>query len=92
MSAAIKMEDDGNSMSNASKRKFKLPTLELQKFGGDVKDWLTFQGQFKKIDEYLESYDAEKLQYLLQATTPNTREREMVESIPPIESNYSKAV
>jgi hypothetical protein len=45
------MEDDGNSMLNASKRKFKLPTLELKKFGGDVKDRLTFWGQFKKMDE-----------------------------------------
>lgn len=49
-SADIKMENEGNSMLNASKRKFKLPAVELKKFGGDVKDWL-FRRQFKKINK-----------------------------------------
>jgi hypothetical protein len=52
---------------------------------------LTFWGQFKKIDEDPEMHDADKFQYLLQATAPNTREREVVKSFPPIGSNYSKA-
>ena len=36
--------------------------------------------------------DADKFQYLLQATTLKTRAREVVESFPPIGSNYSKAM
>ena len=92
LSAAIKVEEDSNSIVHVNKRKFQLPTLEFKKFGGDVKDWLTFWGQFKKIDEDLEMDDADKFQYLLQATTPKTRVWEVVESFPPIGSNYSKAM
>jgi len=69
-----------------------LPTLEFKMFGGDVKDWLTFWGHFKKIDEDPEMDDADKFQYLLQATAPKTRAREVIESFPPIGSNYSKAM
>jgi hypothetical protein len=92
VSAAIKVEGDSNSIVHVKKRKFQSPTLEFKKFGGYVKDWLTFWGQFKKIDEDPEMDDADKFHYLLQATTPNTRAREVVESFPPIGSNYSKAV
>ena len=92
VSAAVKVEEDDNSILNVNKRKFRLPTLEFKKFGGDVKDWLTFWSQFKKIDEDPEMDDADKFQYLLQATTPKTRAREVVESFPPTGSNYSKAM
>jgi hypothetical protein len=51
-----------------------------------------FWGQFKKIDEDPEMDDADKFQYLLQATTPKTRAQEVVVSFPPIGSNYSKAM
>jgi hypothetical protein len=36
--------------------------------------------------------DADKFQYLLQATTPKTRAWEVVESLPPIGNNYTKAM
>jgi hypothetical protein len=77
---------------NVTKRKFKLPAIELKKIGGDVKDWLTFWEQFKKIDGDPDIDEADKCQYLLQATSPNTRAREVVESPPPLASNYNKAV
>ncbi|KAF2888536.1 hypothetical protein ILUMI_17637, partial [Ignelater luminosus] len=32
-----------------SKRRFKLPKIELKKFGGDLKGWLQFWSQFKNI-------------------------------------------
>jgi len=83
LNAVIKTEDCDNSKLTATKRKFKLPTLELKKFGGDVKDWLTFWGQFQKIDGDPDIDEADKFQYLLQATSPNTRAREVVESFPP---------
>jgi hypothetical protein len=41
-----------------------LPTVELKKFGGDVKDWL-FWGQFKKIDKDAETDDADKVDMAL---------------------------
>jgi hypothetical protein len=92
VSAAIKVEVDSNYILHVNKRKFQLPTLEFKKFWGDIKDWLTFWGQCKKIHEDLGMDDADKFQYLLQATTPNTRAQEVVESFPPIGSNYSKAM
>jgi hypothetical protein len=92
VSAAIKLEEDSNSILHINKRKFQLPTLEFKKFGGDIKDWLMFWGQFKKIDEDPEMDDADKFQYLLQATAPNTRAWEVVENFLPTGSNYSKAM
>jgi len=35
---------------NVTKRKFKLPTIELKNVGGNVKGWPTFWEQFKKTD------------------------------------------
>ncbi|GIY58225.1 integrase core domain protein [Caerostris darwini] len=34
--------DNSSSVQSISKRKFKLPLLELKKFGGEIKDWLPF--------------------------------------------------
>jgi hypothetical protein len=68
---------------NVTKRKFKLHTIQLKEFWCDVKDWLTFWGQFKKTDGVPDIDEADKFQYLLQATAPNTRAREAVESFPP---------
>jgi len=82
VSAAIKVEEDNNSIVNVNKRKFQLPTLDFKNSGGDVKDWLKFWGQFEKTDEDPEMDDADKFQYFLQATTPKTRAREVVESFP----------
>ena len=87
-----KMEKCDNSLLNVKKRKFKLPTIELKKFDGDVKDWLTFWGQFKKIDGDPDIDEADKFQYLLRATSPDTRAREVVESFPLLASTYNKAV
>jgi len=92
VSAAINVEEYSNSILNVNKRKFQLPTLEFKTFGRNVKDWLTFWGQFKKIDEDPKMDDADKFLCMLQATTPKTRAREIVESFPPIGSNYSKAM
>jgi len=66
--------------------------LNLRSFRSDVKDWLKFCGHFKKIDEDPEMDNADKFQYLLQATTPKTRTRKVVENFPAIGSNYSKAM
>jgi len=57
------MENEGNFMLNASKRKLKMPTVELKKFGGDVKDCL-FWGQFK-INKDPEIDDADKVDMAL---------------------------
>ncbi|XP_055942529.1 uncharacterized protein LOC129972416 [Argiope bruennichi] len=83
---------DTLSSVGGEKRKFKLPRLELKKFGGEIKDWLPFWGQFVKIDEDNDIDETDKFQYLVQATIPNSRARELVESFPPTSGNYCKAI
>ncbi|XP_063630448.1 uncharacterized protein LOC134801785 [Cydia splendana] len=70
----------------------RLPKLELVKFDGNVKSWLSFWGQFKKIHEDTVMDNTDKYQYLLQSMTPNSSARQLVESYPPCAENYSKAV
>ncbi|CAG9819716.1 unnamed protein product [Phaedon cochleariae] len=70
----------------------KLPKIEFTKFGGDIKDWLQFWSQFKRIndDESLENED--KFQYLIQATIPISRAYQLVKSYPPIAENYPNVI
>lgn len=86
--------DDATSMpaSQMGRRKFKLPKIELKKFGGELKEWLQFWGQFRKIDEDEGLDDEDKFQYLIQSTTEGSRAREYIDSFPPTKENYKKAV
>lgn len=81
-----------NRLDNQVRRNFKLPILEPKKFDGDVKNWIGFWGQFKKIhnDNYIDLED--KFQYLLQSTEPGSAARTLVESFPPSGENYEKAL
>jgi len=45
-------------------RTLKLPKLELPKFRGNVKDWLPFWSQFKKINDDSTISLEDKMQYL----------------------------
>lgn len=88
------LECDGSvvSANHQIERKFKLPKLELRKFGGDLKEWLPFWSQFQKIDQDVDIAPEDKFQYLIQSTTQGSRAREVVESFPPTAENYPKAV
>jgi hypothetical protein len=72
------------------RRTYKLPTIEMKTFSGDLKEWLGWWGQFEKIllDEDLHPTD--KFQYLLQATVVGSRARRLVEGYPPTAENYPK--
>jgi hypothetical protein len=76
----------------ASKRRFKLPKVELKKFSGDIKEWLGFWGQFKKIHEDTEIAPEDKFIYLSQSTVEGSRARELVDSFPPSDKNYEEAI
>ncbi|GBN53770.1 hypothetical protein AVEN_128855-1 [Araneus ventricosus] len=80
------------SESISNKRNFKLPKIELQKFDGNLKDWLSFWGLFKKIDEDSDIPNEDKYQYLIQSTLKGSRAREVVESFPPTAENYTQAI
>lgn len=70
----------------------KWPHLELPKFNGNIKDWLPFWSQFKKIHEDKNLTKEDKFQYLLQVTVPDSRAHELVKSYPPTGENYEKVI
>ncbi|XP_044760274.1 uncharacterized protein LOC123317730 [Coccinella septempunctata] len=75
-----------------NKRKFRLPQTEMKKFDGNVKNWIGFWGQFRKIHEDMEIDFEDKFQYPLQATEVDSAARKLVESFPPSGANYTIAV
>ncbi|XP_015923296.3 uncharacterized protein, partial [Parasteatoda tepidariorum] len=70
----------------------RLPEVELYKFGGDLKDWLTFWNQFRNIHENVNLTKADKFHYLIQSTKLKSEARKIVESFPVIDENYPLAV
>lgn len=70
----------------------RLPMITFHQFSGELTDWLRFWTQFKRIHEDDNIQDADKFQYLIQATTPKSRAREIVESFPATAVNYQKAI
>ncbi|GFY65962.1 uncharacterized protein TNIN_378391 [Trichonephila inaurata madagascariensis] len=74
-----------------SQRKFKLPKIELKKFSGDAKEYMTFWTQFRKIDEDSSIPPEDKFQYLLQAVVPKSKAARVAESFPATADKYPKA-
>ncbi|GFX23405.1 uncharacterized protein TNCV_4937201 [Trichonephila clavipes] len=71
---------------------FKLPKIELKKFSGYAKEYLTFWTQFRNIDEDSSIPQEEKFQYLLQAVVPKSKAARMVESFPATMDKNQKAI
>ncbi|GFT18136.1 uncharacterized protein TNCV_183031 [Trichonephila clavipes] len=65
--------------------------IQFQQFSGELTDWLRFHNQFKRIHEDESIDDGDKFQYLIQATTPKSLARDIVESFPATPENYRKA-
>ncbi|XP_023015341.1 uncharacterized protein [Leptinotarsa decemlineata] len=63
-----------------------------QKFDGDVRKWIGFWGQFRKIHEDTELDNEDKFQYLVQSMEPGSVAKALVDSFPPSTTNYEKAV
>ncbi|GBN03156.1 hypothetical protein AVEN_78172-1 [Araneus ventricosus] len=61
---------DSSTKDLFEKRKFKHPKIELKKFDGNAKDYLTFWSQFQKILKDSSIPNEEKFQYLRQAVVP----------------------
>ncbi|GBO40560.1 hypothetical protein AVEN_251017-1 [Araneus ventricosus] len=83
---------DSSTKDFSEKRKFKLPKIELKKFDGDAKNYLTFWRQFRKIHEDSSIPNEDKFQYLLQAVVPKSKAARVVESFPETADNYQKAI
>lgn len=84
----------GNNLSadGRNKRKFKLPTIEFKTFNGNIKDWLGFWSQFSKIHEDPDIDLNDKVEYLIKATVPGSRARQVVESFPAVGKNYQAMI
>lgn len=85
--------DSAKSQEGTSKtKKYKLPKIELKKFGGDIKEWLAFWSQFEKIHKDEEIADEDKFHYLRQSTEEHSKAREVVDSFPMTAANYQKVI
>ncbi|GFV04787.1 uncharacterized protein TNCV_1743481 [Trichonephila clavipes] len=83
-------QKDNHSLVTSSSS-LRLPKIQFQQFSGELTDWLRFHNQFKRIHENESIDDGDKFQYLIQATTPKSRARDIVESFPATPENYRKA-
>jgi len=84
--------DDAHTSIAEENKRYKLPKIELKKFNSDIREWLSFWSQFKRIHEDSSLPNEDKFQYLIQSTTPKSRARQVIESFPPTGDNYSKAI
>ncbi|UYV73955.1 hypothetical protein LAZ67_11001581 [Cordylochernes scorpioides] len=69
-----------------------LSRLELPKFKGNLEDWLSWWGQFSKINDDETLGDVNKFHYLLQAVVEGSRAQRLVCSYPISEVNYPKVI
>ncbi|XP_011698818.1 PREDICTED: uncharacterized protein LOC105456456 [Wasmannia auropunctata] len=92
--ATIHVEDIRQvaQISRDSARTYKLPKIQLPKFGGDLKDWLQFWSLFKHIHEDPNITKEDKFQYLIQAMRKDSRASVLVNSFPPTAANYEKVI
>lgn len=73
-------------------RTSKLPKLELPKFNGNIKDWLSWWSQVKKINDEPSIWNEDKMQYLQQAMISESCSYELVKSFPLTNENYEKTI
>ncbi|XP_072403151.1 uncharacterized protein [Diabrotica undecimpunctata] len=86
------MASESSVGSRSGRRKFKLPTLELKKFDGNIRNWLPFWSQFQKIHNDPDIDLNDKVEYLVQCTLMGSRARQLVDSFPVTGDNYGKMV
>ncbi|GFT39108.1 integrase catalytic domain-containing protein [Trichonephila clavipes] len=84
-------QKDNHSLITSSSSSLRLPKIQFQQFSGELTGWLQFHNQFKRIHEDESIDDGDKFQYLIQATTPKSRARDIVESFQATPENYRKA-
>ncbi|KAJ8957208.1 hypothetical protein NQ318_007770 [Aromia moschata] len=74
------------------KRKFKLPAIQFKQYDGNIRDWLPFWSQFRKIHADTQLDNCDKIDYLVQATVAGSRARQIVDSFPVLVENYEKII
>lgn len=74
------------------KRNFTLPKVQIDKYDGDIRGWLRFWGQFKKIDEDKYMSKDDKFYYLQQYILPDSKASELVGSFPSCATMYDQVI
>ena len=82
----------GNSDGTGICRNFKLPTIQMKKFKGNLDKWLGFWAQFKKIHEDETLHVSDKFHYLMQSLELGTEPHDIAQGYPQSEENYPKLV
>jgi hypothetical protein len=77
---------------SSKKMNFKLPTIEMKRFSGDMRELLGWWAQFEKINDDDELHPTDKFQYLVQVTVEDSRARRLVEGYPQTAANYPKVI
>ncbi|GBO15849.1 hypothetical protein AVEN_248560-1 [Araneus ventricosus] len=93
--ASLLAEKDSSSVVNESFNEnavLRYPKLKLPTFDGNIKNWLGYRGQFKKIDTDPNLDDHDKFAYLLQSMEKGSSAEELIKSFPPGGESYSKAL
>ena len=78
--------------TGTGKRNFQLPVIQFKKFDGNIRNWLPFWAQFKKVHEDISIDCADKVDYLVQATVPGSRARQLIESFPATGEHYPQII
>ncbi|KAJ8975168.1 hypothetical protein NQ317_011997 [Molorchus minor] len=81
-----------DELQRKGRRKFKLPEIQFKKFDGNIRDWLPFWAQFKKVHDDPNIDPADKVDYLVQATLPGSRARQLVDSFPATGEHYPQII
>ncbi|KAI5738661.1 hypothetical protein M8J77_009685 [Diaphorina citri] len=79
-------------VEHAGATKVKLPVLKLKEFNGELKEWLPFWAQFKKVHENPEMADVDKLGYLSMAMVKGSVACSLVESFPATGEMYPEVI
>ncbi|XP_055940814.1 uncharacterized protein LOC129971246 [Argiope bruennichi] len=68
------------------------PKIQLPTFNGDIRSWVSFWGQFEKVDndQNLDLHD--KFAYLSQCMEKGSVAEELIKSFPPGRNSYEKAI
>ncbi|XP_043484942.1 uncharacterized protein LOC122512885 [Leptopilina heterotoma] len=80
------------SVHQNNRKTFQLPKIEIVKFSGNVRDWLMFWNQFRKIHEDPDIDAEDKFQHLIQSMETKSRAYELVSSFPPTRENYENVI
>jgi len=74
------------------KKTVQLPVIPLRKFDGELKNWLGWWSQFRKIHDDEDIDDSDKFQYLVSAIEDGTEAKEIVSGYPQSSENYELAL